>query len=122
VSPVAHVEFELGMPADSTVEVWQSAGAIGLSVNLETPNTVDALATLSDALRRAVVEVDEQRALVQSILAERAADAGGLVIDVVFTPCPMCGAPGILDRPDLDALQCVCTECGWHYTAKDGGS
>lgn len=31
--------------------------------------------------------------------------------------CPVCGAPTVIDRPDLAALDATCTACGWHTTS-----
>lgn len=35
-----------------------------------------------------------------------------------LVPCPVCGQPGVLDRPNLRTLQATCTACGWHYTPR----
>lgn len=35
--------------------------------------------------------------------------------------CPACGAAGVVDRPDLGALQATCTRCNWHYTVRQRG-
>lgn len=35
-----------------------------------------------------------------------------------LVPCPICGQPGVLDRPELGILQATCTACAWHYTPR----
>jgi hypothetical protein len=60
---IAYATFEFPTPATSSVEV-EATEAGGLTVNLECRNTVEDLAALEDALRKTVVRIAEQRALI----------------------------------------------------------
>lgn len=31
--------------------------------------------------------------------------------------CPVCGAPGMRDRPDLPGLDATCSACGWYFSS-----
>jgi hypothetical protein len=35
---------------------------------------------------------------------------------VIAATCPVCGAAGVVDRPDLAVLAARCGACGWHFT------
>jgi hypothetical protein len=64
-----YVDFEVDLPPTSSVEVEATENR-GLTVNLECRNTVEDLAQLEDALRKTVVQISEQRALVVELAAD----------------------------------------------------
>jgi hypothetical protein len=63
------LEYEIDLPSSSTVEV-EIADTGNLRCVLEVHNDRESLVLLSDALRKAVVEVDEQRALLADVERE----------------------------------------------------
>jgi hypothetical protein len=82
--PRQWIDFDLPLPHGSTVEIDAHSG--DLSCQIECANDPTALTLFADALRKVVVEVDEQRAGLRDPFEGPGTPIGRVAIDGLLPP------------------------------------